>query len=167
MRVLVVWCPDWSVVAALREAERSPAVPAAVLAAGVVDVCNGAAREEGVRRGQRRRDAQARCPDLLLLDANPDRDARHFEPVLSVVEQLRPGVACLRPGLLAVRAPDRWFGGEEKAAAVLAETLVGVGVWDCRLGVADDLFTAEQAARRANVQECEVVPAGGSPAYLR
>ena len=70
MRVLVVWCPDWSVVAALREAEQPATEPAAVLAAGVVEVCNGPAREEGVRRGQRRRDAQARCPELLLLEAN-------------------------------------------------------------------------------------------------
>jgi protein ImuB len=167
MRVLVVWCPDWSVVAALREAERAPSEPAAVLAAGVVEVCNGPAREEGVRRGQRRRDAQARCPELVLLDANPDRDLRHFEPVLDTVEALRPGVASLRPGLLAVRAPGRWFGGEANAAAVLAETLVEAGVWDCRLGVADDLFTAEQAARRARVQECELVAAGGSADYLR
>jgi protein ImuB len=167
MRILVVWCPDWSVVAALREAERSPTDPAAVLAGGVVEVCNGSARAEGVRRGQRRRDAQARCPELVLLEANPDRDARHFEPVLETVEALRPGVASLRPGLLAVRAPGRWYGGEDNAAAVLAECLVDAGVWDCRLGVADDLFTAEQAARRARVQECELVPAGGSPAYLR
>ena len=107
MRVLVVWCPDWSVVAALADAERPPSAPAAVLAAGVVEVCNGAARAEGVRRGQRRRDAQARCPELLLLDAHPDRDARAFEPVLAAVEELRPGVAALRPGLLAVRAPGR------------------------------------------------------------
>jgi len=167
MRVLVVWCPDWSVVAALREAERSPAEPAAVLAAGVVEVCNGPARDEGVRRGQCRRDAQARCPELVLLDASHDRDVRHFEPVLETVEALRPGVASLRPGLLAVRAPGRWFGGEANAAAVLAETLVDAGVWDCRLGIADDLFTAEQAARRARIQECEPVVAGGSAAYLR
>jgi protein ImuB len=167
MRVLVVWCPDWSVVAALREAELAPSTPAAVLHAGAVEVCNGPARAEGVRRGQRRRDAQGRCPELELLTANPDRDARHFEPVLATVEGLRPGVACLRPGLLAVRAPGRWFGGEAQAAAVVAEALVDAGVWDCRLGVADDLFTAEQAARHAAAQECELVPAAGSAAYLR
>ena len=91
VQVLVVWCPDWSVVAALREAELSATEPAAVLAANVVEVCNGPARAEGVRRGQRRRDAQARCPELVLLEANPDRDARCFEPVLETVEALRPG----------------------------------------------------------------------------
>ena len=39
MRVMVVWCPDWSVVAALDEAERSPRSPAAVLSA--IDVVFG------------------------------------------------------------------------------------------------------------------------------
>lgn len=167
MRVLVVWCPDWSVVAALEEAEKPRTTPAAVLVSGVVDVCNAPARVQGVRRGQRRRDAQARCPELVLLQANPDRDARAFDPVLAEVEALRPGVASLRPGLLAVRAPGRYFGGEAQAAAVVAETLVGAGIWDCRSGVADDLFTAEQAARLAEVQDARVVPVGGSAAYLR
>ncbi|RYB95612.1 DNA polymerase Y family protein [Nocardioides oleivorans] len=167
MRVMVVWCPDWSVVAALDEAERSPRSPAAVLSANIVEVCNGPARAEGVRRGQRRRDAQSRCPDLVLLPANPDRDARAFEPVLSVVEELRPGVAALRPGLLAVRAPGSWYGTESDAAATTCQALVESGVWDVRIGIADDLFTAEQAARTAGVQAWEVVPAGGSAAFLR
>ena len=167
MRVMVVWCPDWSVVAALDEAGRSPRSPAAVLCANVVEVCNGPARAEGVRRGQRRRDAQARCPDLVLLPANPDRDARAFEPVLAIVEDLRPGVATLRPGLLAVRAPGSWYGTETEAAATAGQALVEGGVWDVRVGIADDLFTAEQAARTAEVQSWTVVPAGGSPAFLR
>ena len=34
-------------------------------------MCNGPARAEGVRRGQRRRDAQARCPELVLLAGQP------------------------------------------------------------------------------------------------
>ena len=167
MRVMVVWCPDWSVVAALDEAEESPRSPAAVLSANVVEVCNAAARAAGVRRGQRRRDAQARCPELVLLPANPDRDARAFEPVLTTVEDLRPGVAALRPGLLAVRAPGSWYGTESDAAATVCQALVESGVWDVRLGIADDLFTAEQAARTADVQSWEVVPAGGSASFLR
>lgn len=166
-RVLVVWCPDWSVVAALADEELSLALPAAVLSRNVVEVCNGPARTEGVRRGMRRRDAQARCPELLLLEVNPDRDARAFEPVLAAVEAVRPGVAPLRPGLLAIRAPGRFYGGEPHAAALLAETLVEAGVWDVRIGVADDLFTAEQAARRADVQTHVVVEPGESAVYLR
>ena len=167
MRVLVVWCPDWSVVAALGEAGLPAAAPAAVLAGHRVEVCNQPARATGVRRGQRQRDAQARCPELALLRANPDRDARAFEPVLTTVEDLRPGVAALRPGLLAVRAPGRWFGTEEHAAATVCQELVESGVWDVRLGIADDLFTAEQAARTVETQGWRIVRPGGSAAFLR
>jgi protein ImuB len=172
-RVLVVWCPDWPVVAALAGTDAPTTVPtpgplpAAVLTRSAVVACNGAARAEGVRRGMRRRDAQARCPELVLLPDNPDRDARAFEPVLAAVEALRPGVAALRPGLLAIRAPGQFYGGEEHAAAVIAERLVETGVWDCRIGIADDLFSAEQAARLAEVQGWRVVPERGSADFLR
>ncbi|MCL2543006.1 MAG: DNA polymerase Y family protein [Nocardioidaceae bacterium] len=181
-RVLVAWCPDWSVTAALAEAAdgldastpgsspSSAADAAAVLSGNVVQVCNQAARDEGVRRGQRRRDAQSRCPGLVLLAADPDRDARWFEPVLAVVEDLRPGVAPIRPGMLAVSAAGRFGAGaadaETDTAALLAEHLVGAGVWDCRFGAADDLYTAERAARGAPVQGCVVVPPGESGPYL-
>jgi protein ImuB len=188
MRTMVLWCPDWSVTAALLERvdtvpDDAPppdvAAPAVVLANNKVVVCNAAARAEGVRRGHRRRDAQARCPEVVLLDANPDRDARWFEPVLAAVEAVRPGVAPLRPGLLALPAPGRYFarrgidgqggqiGGEEAAAAVLAEHLVEAGVWDSRFGAADDLYTAERAAREAPPQSCLCVPSGSSAEFLR
>lgn len=163
----MVWCPDWAVVAGLAEVGKPPRTPAAVLSGNVVEVCNAPARADGVRRGHRRRDAQARCPDLELLGANDDRDARAFEPVLATVEELRPGVAALRPGLLAVRAPGSWFGTESNAAATVCQALVEAGVWDLRLGIADDLFTAEQAARTADLQAWEVVAPGGSAAFLR
>ena len=162
MRTLVVWCPDWPVVAAEAAGPR----PCAVVTRSAVVACNASARGNGVRRGMRRRDAQARCPELLLVDANPDRDVRAFEPVLAAVEALRPGVAALRPGLLAIRAPGRFYGGEEFAAATIAQRLVEVGVRDVRIGVADDLFAAEQAARLAEVQGWEVVAAGGSATFL-
>ncbi len=165
-RVMVMWCPDWPVVAAAAEEQWDRRSPAAVLATGKVLACNGVAREHGVRRDMRRRDAQARCPELLLAEASPDRDVRAFEPVIATVEELRPGVAPVRPGLLALRAPGRFHGGEEHAAALFTEHLVGRGVWDVRSGFADDLFTAQQAARRAAVQESVIVPAGGSAAYL-
>jgi protein ImuB len=166
-RVLVVWCPDWPVVAALRLRDLPAHLPAGVFAANRAEAVNQAAREFGVRRAMRRRDAQARCPELLVLDADPDRDARVFEEVLVALEQLRPGVAPLRPGLVALRSPGRFYGGETEAAAALAECVVGLGIRDVRVGVADDLFTAEQAARNAPVQESVVVPPGGSTAFLR
>lgn len=162
MRTLVVWCPDWPVVAAEAAGPR----PSAVVTRSEVVACNSSARANGVRRGMRRRDAQSRCPELVLVDANPDRDVRAFEPVLAAVEALRPGVAPLRPGMLAIRSPGRFYGGEEHAAATIAQGLVEIGVWDVRIGVADDLFAAEQAARLADVQGWKVVEAGGSARFL-
>jgi protein ImuB len=166
-RILVVWCPDWPVIAALADAGRPARLPAVVLAGNGVHACNDAARDHGIKRGMRRRDAQARCPDVLVLDANPDRDARAFDDVLVTLERLRPGVASLRPGLVALRSPGRFYGGEAEAGAVIAEALVGLGVRDVRIGVADELFTAEQAARHASIQESLVVPPGESAAFLR
>lgn len=171
-RVFVVWCPDWPVVAALAEESggSGSAVPArrpaAVLAAHRVVACTDTARTFGIRRGMRRRDAQGRCPELLLLPDNPDRDARAFETVLAVLEEIRPGVALLRPGLAALRSPGRFYGDEAATAAVIAERLVTAGVWDCRIGVADDLLTAEQAARLAGPQESRIVPPGGARDFL-
>lgn len=165
-----MWCPDWPVVAALADGigplGSAGARPAAVATRSEVVACDAAAREHGVRRGMRRRDAQARCPELLLLDANPDRDVRAFEPVLAAVEALRPGVAPLRPGMLAIKAPGRFYGGEEHAAATIAQCLVEIGVRDVRIGIADDLFSAEQAARGAELQGWRVIGAGESATFL-
>ncbi len=163
-RRMVVWCPDWPVVAALMR--RPTEAPVAVMSGHRVLACSPSARDDGVRRGMRRRDAQARCPELVLLDHEPEAEARAFEVVLSGLESLVAGVAPLRPGLCALRPPSRWYGGEAEAAAVVAEHLVGLGVWDSRAGVADTLFAAEQAARRAPAQDSVVVPPGESAAFL-
>ncbi len=165
-RVLVVWCPDWPVTAAVAEGELSARAAVAVIDRNEVLSCSSAARAEGVRRGMRRRDASGHCPELLLVDASPARDARAFEPVLAAVEDLCSAVTPVRPGLCAGPVPSRFYGGERQAAAVVAERLVGLGVWDCRIGVADGVFAAEQAARAAGPQETAIVPAGGSAAYL-
>jgi protein ImuB len=140
--------------------------PVAVFDKGMVLACNPPARADGVRRGMRRRDAQSRCPGLVVADHRPESDARAFEDILLAIEELSPGVAPLRPGLCALRTEAQFYGGEAEAAAVIAERLVDLGVWDVRLGVADGLFAAEQAARQALAQDVLVVPAGESAAFL-
>ena len=163
---MVLWCPDWPVIAAMDAEELPSHLPVAVITAGEVFACSAAARSEGVRRGMRKRDAVARCPELLLIDHQPDLDAQAFESVLSTVEQFSPGVELIRPGVCALRVPSRYYGGEPEAAALLAQTLVEAGIWDVRVGIADDLFTAEQAARLAQVQDHQVIAPGGSAAFL-
>ncbi|GAA3580018.1 DNA polymerase Y family protein [Microlunatus spumicola] len=165
-RVMVVWCPDWPVVAAAAELGLAVTDPVAVIEAGEVFACSEEARRDGVRRGMRRRDAAARCPDLVLVDHSPERDVRAFEAVLSAVEHVSATVTPIRPGLCALSVPRRFYGGEAQAAAVVAEHLVDAGVWDCRAGIADGMFTAEQAAKQAAPQESVVVPVGGSRRFL-
>src|SRR5262249_13689078 len=95
VRTLVVWCPDWPVVAALIVGGGPGCEPAAVPYANRVLASSPAARAEGIRRGLRKREAQARCPHLIVVEHDPGRDARAFEPVLVAVEGLTPGVEAL------------------------------------------------------------------------
>ncbi|MDL5350955.1 DNA polymerase Y family protein [Microbacterium sp. zg-YB36] len=165
-RTLVLWLPDWPVVALAREQGVDAAAPVAVLDKGAVVACSAAARAEGVRRGQRRRDAQARCPQLTIVDADPTRDQRVFAPLVASIEELAPGVQLIRAGLCALRAqgPARYYGGEERTAHVLRDAL---GDTDARIAVADGAFTAEQAARITHPDApVRIVPAGESGAFL-
>ncbi|MGI5127516.1 DNA polymerase Y family protein [Pseudonocardia sp. CA-107938] len=162
-RVLVVWVPDWPVVAAALAAHVPPDRPAAVVAANRVLACSAPARSAGVRRGLRRREAQARCPDLAVLPADPDRDARAFEPVVVAVEELAPGVEVVRPGLVALpaRGPAGYFGGELRAAERIVDHVAARAGVECQIGIADGLFAATLAAHRG----LAVAP-GDTPAFL-
>src|SRR4051812_21806354 len=143
-RGMVVWGPDWPVVAAALQHELSLDAPLAVVEKGEVFACSAAARVEGVKRGMRRRDAAARCPELVVVDRVAEVETRAFEAVLKSVEEVSAGVSPVKPGLCALGVPSRFYGGEAEAAAVVAEHLVAVGVWDCRIGIADGIFAAEQ-----------------------
>ena len=137
--------------------------PAAVVVANRVLACSAVARAHGVRRGLRRREAQARCPELVVLERDPDRDARAFEPVVAAAEELAPGVEVVRPGLVALAAqgPAGWFGGEQAAAEKLVDQVAARTGVECQVGVADGLFAAVLAARRG----LAVAP-GDTPAFL-
>ena len=92
----------------------SPLLRLAVFDHGEVFACSAMARVEGVRRGMRRRDASARCPELTVLERNPASEIRTFEDVLSAIEEISAGVAPVRPGLCALRVPSRFYGGEKR-----------------------------------------------------
>ncbi len=163
MRVLALWSPDWPVTAAARAAGVPPHRPAAVFVANRVLACSAVARAQGIRRGLRRREAQARCPDLAVLTPDPDRDARAFEPVVLAVEELAPGVEVVRPGLVALAAqgPVGYFGGELPAAEQMVDQVAARTGVECQVGFADGLFAAVLAARRG----LAVAP-GDTPAFL-
>ncbi|WP_242907026.1 DNA polymerase Y family protein [Actinomadura terrae] len=160
-RVLVVWCPDWPATAAGVDA----ATPGAAVARGRVEACTAAARAHGVRRGQRLRDAQRRCPELVVRERDAGAEGRLFEAVVAAVAELTPRVEVVRPGLCAIpaRGPARFYGGEEALRVLVQDTVVEAG-YDCGSGVADGLFAAELAARAG--QGGVVVPEGGAAAFL-
>lgn len=184
VRSLVLWFPDWPVTALTRVGAPGadpgrgddttqpldPALPIAVLERNLVVACSAAARAEGVRRGQRRRDAQSRCPRLIVVAADAARDQRVFAPLVAIVEERAPGVQIVRPGLCALKArgPARYYGGEAEAARVLLDALVGQGVDGVRAAVADGPFTAEQAARAATspAQPIRVIAPGAAREFL-
>jgi len=163
VRTIVVWCPDWPVVAAEIVDGYPSREPVAVMHANRVLATSPAAREEGVRRGLRKREAQGRCPHLIVLEHDPGRDMRAFEPVLMAVEALAPGVETLRPGAcaLAARGPARYYGGELAAAERLVEQIAQQCAVEAQIGIAEGTFAAGLAARSG-----VVVPAGETPAFL-
>jgi len=169
-RVVTVWWPDWPVVAA-----GASAGPAIVLRANRVVARSPSTAAEGVAIGQRRRIAQQRCPEAVILDHDPARDARAFEPVVRAVAAFTPRVEQVEPGWLSLdaRGPSRYFGGDEAFAGRVAAAAVdavgpmgggtGVGV-----GIADGCFAAAVAARRSAGRGGRpvIVPAGATPAFL-
>ncbi|MEU1847555.1 DNA polymerase Y family protein [Micromonospora sediminicola] len=162
-RALLLWCPDWPVLAA-EIVDGVPATdPVVVLHANRVVACSERARAEGIRRGLRRREAQGRCPQLTVVDHDPGRDARAFEPVVAAVEEVVAGVEVIRPGacVTAARGPSRYLGGEEAAAERIVEHVAQSCAVESQVGIADGVFAAGLAAR-----EGRILPPGGTPEFL-
>ncbi len=165
-RTLVVTCPDWPVVAAGIPVGE----PAVVLHANRVVAVSQAAREVGVVEGLRRREAQGRCPEITLVDHDPARDARAFEPVVLALEALTPRLEVTHPGTcaFATRGPSRYFGGDtalaERAGWIATGVVAPSGT--AQVGVADGAFAAHLAARQAEPDEPVVVTRRGTPAFL-
>ena len=159
IRTLVVWCPDWPVTAA----GFGPDDPVVVLHANRVVACSAAARRSGVQRDIRRREAQSRCPEAAVLDHDPSRDARAFEPVVAALDALCPRIEILRPGrmALAAKGPSRYFGGEEAFVSLVRSTLDPLVDGGVRVGIADGPFAAMLAARTSTI-----VPTGQSRVFL-
>lgn len=163
-RMLVVRCSDWSVAAL----GRPHGEPVLVLDGGLVHAASAAARRVGVRRGQRRREAQSLCPEVEVVERDRSQEVRAFEAVLAAVEAIAPKADVVEPGCCAVptRGPSRYFGGDEAlrahAAALVEEALRGAGLASAvGVGVADGLLAATLAAGAQLVVE-----PGRSAAFL-
>jgi len=171
-RTLCVWCPDWPVVTARRAHPELVEVPVAVVdrVDGRVVVCAASreARDETVVPGLRRREAEARCPGLVVVDADPAADMRAFEAVARAIEAITPRVVLERPGVCTfpTRGPSRYFGGDAALAALVLRTVRDAGIVDARVGIADGSFAARLAARAADPDDARVVEPVSTPEFL-
>ena len=170
-RTCCLWCPDWPVVVVRRRDPAFAEAPIAVVERGeggqVVRAASEAARDEGVVPGLRKREAEARCAGLVVVDADDAADARAFEAVVRAVEQLSPRLVLEHPGRLTLptRGPARYFGGDDAFAARVLAVVRDVGA-HARVGIADGGFAAGLAARAADDGDARVVPVGETPAFL-
>lgn len=149
-RTLVVWCDQWPVVAT----GVQPGEVVGVVDGGVVVAVTPAAAGLGVAPGQRRREAQGRCPSIELRPLDDRLLATAFEPVVAAVSTFSPRVAMDRPGdcSLGTRGPARYFGGESALVAAVGAAVdevlapLGWGGW-ARAVVADGADATRVAAR--------------------
>ena len=162
MRAAALWFPDWPVQAARLESGDELAEPIAIAAQHRIKVCSHAARQVGIRRGMRVRNAQAVAPELTVIEDNPDRDGRMFASLAASFDEVAASVEVLRPGLVVVDvdAAGRFHGAEDKALEMLIDAASRRGI-DTQAGAADEIATALIAARVS-----QVVPPGGSAEFL-
>ena len=162
MRAAALWFPDWPVQAARLESGDELAEPVAIAAQHRVKVCSHAARQLGIRRGMRVRNAQAVAPELTVIEDNPDRDGRMFASLAASFDEVAASVEVIRPGLVVVDvdAAGRFHGSEGKALEMLIDAASRRGI-DAFAGAADEIATALIAARTS-----QVIPPGGSAEFL-
>lgn len=182
-RCAVLHTRAWPIAAAiLHEPETfHVAQPLAVFHAQRVLSCSPLAWHEGVRPGQRRRQAQGACPHLVIVPFNADRDARMYEPLVQSIGTLVPLIDVENPGslLLATRGPSRYVGGDDALAVrllVLAreglsrasqslniDEVIAAG-GGLGVGIADGRIAATLAARSSSRRGGSVVIQSGQEA---
>lgn len=153
MRTLCVWFPDW----ALSRADAPCEGPVLVVEAGAnarVVAASAEARGGGVELGMARRQAEAICPGAVVLARDIGEEARRFEPIVSLLEELIPRVEVVDPGtvMIPVAGAVRYYGGEQEVLDLVSGKLSAAG-HDTRLGLADGPFAASWAARSATPGE--------------
>ncbi len=151
MVVACVLVPRFSLIAAcgergelLREPAALAPEPGANLSVGDV---SGAAEAHGVRAGMRLGEALSRCPELLLVPADPSRAAERWEKALRALEGIGAAVESQRPGEAFFRA-DGLRGLHDSLTGTLAVARRAVAM-PARVAAAPNRFAAYAAATTA------------------
>jgi protein ImuB len=151
-RVCVVLCAQWPIVAACIDPETVEGVweePLMIVHSGRVTSCSPEARAEGVRIGQRLRDAYSICPAVRRVPWSPERDQRMFDRLLATLADVVPVAGVMEPGVvyLGAEGVTRYYGSEDSAVYAITHALKSLGeAMRVSVGYADTLFAAHQAA---------------------
>jgi protein ImuB len=132
----------------------------------VVGEVSGSAEACGVHSGMRLGEALARCPELELVAADPNRAVARWEKVLHALEEIGAAVESPRPGEAYFDAAGlrRLYGGHVEG--VLARVRKAIRM-PARLGVAPSRFCAFAAASRSRPgRSAKIVPHGAERAFL-
>lgn len=169
VRVIALRIPSWRVLAVQRIRGVPPGTRLAVVAKGTVLATSRPAAQDGVRPGLKIREAQLRCPEIVLVDHDPELEMRAFADVLRAVQDEAPHVHLVRPGLVCVRAAGlaRFYGSEHAAALALRQAVTAVEITDVRAAAADGVFAAGEATRLTSIDHpWKVVRPGESAVFL-
>lgn len=147
-RTLCVWYPDWPLRRPDAPSDRATFVVGTGDGRQLVAAANDLARQAGVVTGMPRRTAEATCPTAASLDRDLASEARLFEPILDLIEELIPRVEVVEPGWLFVPIDGAvaYYGGEDTLAERVATEIDRIAPGG-RLGVAGGPFAAHWAAR--------------------
>jgi len=106
-------------------AGRALALAPSVGAEQRVGEVSGAAEASGVTRGMMLGEALARCPELMLIPADPMRVAEVWEHQVRALESTGAGVEATAPGLayFDTQGLEGMYGGREATLAAVREAL--------------------------------------------
>ena len=146
-----MWCPTWPLSRPDAPSDRAVIV-VGTPHKGVSRVVAADELALGVTRGMPRREAEGLCPGAIVLLRDLEEEARRFEPVIRMIEELVPRVEVVEPGLVLVPVSGalRYYG-DSRAVTDLIDGKLRAGGIDARIGLADGPFAATWAARTASV----------------
>jgi protein ImuB len=129
-----------------------------------VGTVSGAAEARGVACGMILGEALARCPDLLLVPADPLSVAEASERVMSALESIGAGVEDERPGLAYFEADGlRGLHGTDAATIAAAQRALDR---PARVGAGPTRFCALAAALTVRSRRPLVLDGKGAPRWL-
>lgn len=155
MKRAVIWVPDWPVESVLIAGKAEPQEAIAVVDGRGVVACNSVARELGVQRGMRKRNAQLTVPELRVFPRDESYELQVFDRVARVVHQHVAELSIVKPGTLTfgARGPIRSAGSPHELAEILIGDIAGETGVEAHIGFGNGLLCATLAARQDLVIE--------------